>query len=44
MSCGVGHRRSSDPVLLWSRPAATGPIGPLAWEAPYAVGKDLKSK
>ena len=40
MSCGVGCRRSSDPALLWlcRRPAATTPIGPLAWEPPYAIG------
>ena len=40
MSCGAGHRRSSDPMLLWlwCRPAATAPIRPLAWESPYAVG------
>ena len=40
MSCGVGHRRSSDAVLLWlwPRPAATALIRPLAWEPPYAVG------
>ena len=41
MSCGVGLRRSSDPTLLWlwRRPVATAaPIGPLAWEPPYAVG------
>ena len=40
MSCGVGHRRGSDPMLLWlwCRPAATAPIGPLAWEPPYAEG------
>ena len=38
MSCGVGHRGGSDPVLLllWYRPAGTGLIWPLAWEAPYA--------
>jgi len=36
MSCGVGHRCSSDLVLLWlwCRPAATAPIRPLAWEPP----------
>ena len=36
VSCGVGCRRCSDPTLLWllCRPAATGPIGPLAWEPP----------
>ena len=28
MSCGVGHRHSSDPALLWMwrKPAATAPI------------------
>ena len=40
MSCGVGCRHSSDPTLLWlwCRPVATAPIGPLAWEPPYAAG------
>ena len=40
MSCGVGCRCSSDAALLWlwCRPAATAPIGPLAWEPPYAMG------
>ena len=33
MCCGVGHRHGSD---LW--PAATAPIGPLAWEPPHAAG------
>ena len=39
MSCGVGHRRGSDPELLWlwHRPAATAPIRLLAWEPPYAT-------
>ena len=38
MSYGVGHRRSSDPVLLWLwyRLAAVAPIGTLAWELSYA--------
>ena len=46
MSYGVGRRCSSDPSLLWlwCRPAATPPIGPLAWERPYAMGVALKSK
>ena len=48
MSCGVGHRRGSDHMLLllwlWWRLAATAPIGPLAWEFPYAMGVALKSK
>ena len=40
MSCGVGRRLGSDPVLLWlqCRLAATALIGPLAWEPPYAEG------
>ena len=39
VSCGVGCRRGSDPVLLWlwCRPVATAPIRPLAWESPYAA-------
>ena len=45
MSYGVGHRHNSDlPWLcLWHRPAAAAPIGPLAWELPYAAGMALKS-
>ena len=44
MSYGVGHRRSSDPALLWLwlRLAAVAPIEPLAWEPSYATGADLK--
>ena len=40
MSCAVGHRRGSDPKLLWlwHRLAATALIRPLAWEPPYAAG------
>ena len=39
VSCGVGRRHGLDPSLLrlWCRPAAIAPIGPLAWEPPYAV-------
>jgi len=53
MSCGVGHRRTSDPTLLrlWRRrPASTALIRSLAWEPPYAMGaaperqKDKKEK
>ena len=53
VSCGVGHRCSSDPTLLWfwHRPVAAALIGLLAWEPPYALGaalekakKDLKKK
>ena len=52
MSSGVGCRCGSDLALLWlwHRPEATGPIRPLAWEPPYAVGvaligqKDQKKK
>ena len=41
MSCGVGHRRGPDLVLLWlwHRPDATAPIGPLAWEPPKKINK-----
>ena len=44
MSCGVGHRHSSDSALLWlwRRPAPVVPIRPLAWEPPYAMGVALK--
>ena len=44
VSCGVGCRRGSDPALLclWSRPVATAPIRPLAWEPPYAAGAALE--
>ena len=40
MSCGIGRRPGSDPALLWlcCRLAAIPPIGPLAWEPPYAAG------
>ena len=45
MSCGVGHRCSSDLVgWLWHRPAATAPTGPLAWEPPYARCGPKKKK
>ena len=44
MSCGVGHRRSLDRVLLWlwCRRGAAALIGPLAWEPTYATGVALK--
>ena len=44
LSCVVGYRCGSDPTLLWlwCRPAAAAPIGPLAWEPPYAAGAALK--
>ena len=40
----MGRRRGLDPELLWlwCRLAATAPIGPLAWEPPYAAGAALK--
>ena len=46
LCCCVGHRRGSDlaPLWLWCRLAATEPIRPLAWEAPYAVGVALKGQ
>ena len=43
LSCSVGHRHSSDPMLwLWRRPAAAALIQLLAWELPYATGAALK--
>ena len=44
MSCGVGHRRGSDAVLLWLWHwlAAVAPMRPLAWELPCAEGVALK--
>ena len=42
MSCGVGHRRGSDPELLWRRPTAAALIHRLAWELPHAAGVVLK--
>ena len=46
MSCGVDHRCSLDPRLLWlcCRLAAVAPIRPLAWEPPYAAGAALKKR
>ena len=46
MSCGVGHRHSLDPALLWlwCSPAAAAPIQPLAWEPPCAVAVALRPK
>ena len=31
-------------LWLWRRPAATAPIGPLAWAPPYAMGVALKGQ
>ena len=44
VSCGIGHRCSLDPTLLWlgCRPAAAAPTWPLAWEPPYATYIALK--
>ena len=46
MSCGVGHRRGSDPALLWlwRRPATVALIRPLAWEPPYAADAALETQ
>ena len=45
-SHGVGCRRGSNLALLWlwHRLEAAAPIGPLAWELSYAVGKALKGQ
>ena len=46
MSCGVGHRRGLDPMLLWlwCSMAAVALIQPLAREIPYATGAALQKK
>ena len=46
VSGGVGHRFSSDPLLLWlwCRPAAAALIQPLAWELPCARGAAQKKQ
>ena len=45
MSCGVGRRHGSDLAWLWLwHRLATAPIGPLAWESPYAAGSDPKKQ
>ena len=44
VSCGVGRKRSLDPVLLWlwCRLASVSLIQPLDWQLPYAAGAALK--
>ena len=46
VSCGVGGRHGLDLVLLWlwCRQASVAPIGPVAWEPPYATGVALKKQ
>ena len=46
MSCSVGYRYSSDPMLLWLQCslATVALIQPLAWELPYAEGVALKKQ
>ena len=44
VSCGVGCRLGSDPVLLWHRPAAVALFRPSAWELPHALGAPLKKQ
>ena len=46
MSCGVGHRHSSEPTLLWlwRKSAAVAPIWSPAWVSPYASLKKQKKK
>ena len=46
MICGVGHKRGSDPALLWlwCKLVPTALIRPLAWEPPYAAGAALGGK
>ena len=42
MSCGVGHRHSSDLTWLWLWHKLAAPIWPLIWELPYAAQLALK--
>ena len=46
MSCGEGHRCSSDLawLWLWHRLVAAAPIQLLVWHLPCAAGMALKSK
>ena len=46
MNYSEGRRHDLDLGLLWPwrRPAAAAPIGPLAWEFPYAAGVALTKK
>ena len=46
VSCGIGHRHGSYPVLLWfwHRWAAVAAIRPVAWELTYATDSALKGK
>ena len=46
VSCGVGHRSSSDPMFLWfwCRPEATAPIQPLASTCCWCGPKRQKDK
>ena len=34
--------KDPESMWLWYRPAVVAPIGPLAWEPPYAKGVALK--
>ena len=45
VSCGVGGRRDSHPMLLWlgHRLAGAALIRPLAWELSCAAGAALKN-
>ena len=44
MSCGVAHRHSLDPALLWCRPVAVTLTRPVGWELPFATGSALKKQ
>ena len=45
MSCDVGHRHGSDPLLLWLgwRLADAALVRSLVWEFPYALCVALKT-
>ena len=42
LSCGIGHRCSSDPELLWLWLRLQLRLDPLAWEPPYAAEMALE--
>ena len=44
VSCGVGCRCGSDPVLLWLWRSWAALIQPLAWERAYTKGTTLKKR
>ena len=44
LPCELQSRLQMLLLWLWYRLSAAAPIGPLAWEPPYAAGEALKRK